>query len=420
MRAGAIVRSTTFFVILYWTSLNVSAQWVQQPGPFTGSVVTSMFLDGDLMMVGTQDSGSYRSRNGGSEWTRIKFSSDTISHSRACFTKSAMTIVAGVFSEGVYHSEDEGDTWTSGYNQFRDPSPPALLTNSLVTLRNKIWALGGGSYTSVDTGKSWSFFYDLGNINATGVVETESATYISAKGSFSDRDTLLVFAAGVYKSTNDGVSWSRCNQGLPSGSLTCLATSSGYLYAGAWPGVAVSDDGGSSWSISGDRNLNSKIQCVLAEREKVFAGTYDHGVIYSPDYGVTWRTFGTGLDNVNVYSLVSDSKTLFACTNKGLFCINIASTVFVQADDDASSAITVTPNPSERLVTITCAHAGIDPGSIRVTDMLGNCISAVPFLVNSVDPQSVTMDVSTFSNGVYSIQIETARGLEYARVMVVK
>lgn len=420
MKTRAIIRSIICFLMLYATSFNIDAQWVQQPGPFVGSAVTSLFLDGDLMMVGTQNSGSYRSLDGGSEWSRMKISCDSASRSRTCFTKSGSTIVAGVFSDGLYRSEDNGDTWTEVYDRYRDPAPPAPYTNSFVSVRNKIWALGGSSYTSVDTGKRWSFFYHLGNIIATGVVETESAIYISANGSFSDQDTLLVFAAGVYKSTNDGVSWSRCNQGLPSGSLTCLATADAYVYAGAWSGVAVSDDGGSSWNIFGDRSLNSKIQCVTAEREKVFAGTYDHGVIYSPDYGVTWRSFGTGLDNVTVYSLVSDSKTLFACTDKGLFRINIASTVSVQTDDDASGAITVTPNPSERLVTITCAHAGIDTRSIRVTDMLGNCISAVPFLVNSVDSQSVTMDVSTFSNGVYSIQVETARGLEHVRVMVVR
>lgn len=420
MKTRAIIRSIICFLMLCATSFNIDAQWVQQPGPFFGSAVTSLFLEGDLMMVGTQNLGSYRSLDGGSAWSRMKISSDTVFNSRTCFTKSGTTIIAGVFSDGLYRSEDNGDTWAEVYDRFRDFTSPAPYTNSFVTLRNKIWALGGTSYTSVDTGKRWSFFYGLGNINSTGVVETESATYISANGSFTDQNPLLVYAAGVYKSTNDGVSWSSCNKGLPSGSLTCLATADAFLYAGAWSGVAVSDDGGSSWSISGDRSLNSMIQCVIAEREKVFAGTYDHGVIFSPDYGVTWRSFGTGLDNVNVYSLVSDSKTLFACTNKGLFRTNIASTVSVQTDDDASGAITVTPNPSERLVTITCAHAGIDTRSIRVTDMLGNCISAVPFLVNSVDTQSLTMDVSTFSNGVYSIQIETARGLEHVRVMVVR
>jgi photosystem II stability/assembly factor-like uncharacterized protein len=420
MKPRFLHTAVVLFIILHCPSANILAQWVQQAGPFHGSAVTSLFIDGDFMLVGTRISGSYRSLDGGTTWTRMRISPDTVYPSQSCFTKTGSTIIAGVHSKGLYRSDDNGDTWTEVYDRFRDPSPPATYTTSFVTARNRIWALGAMTSSSIDTGKRWSFFFRLGNLVSTGLVETESAIYLSADGSFDSTDmgSQLRFAAGVYKSTNDGASWSRCNQGLPSGHIRCLATSDAYLYAGAWPGVAVSDDGGSTWRISGDISINGKILCMVADRERVFAGTFDHGVIYSPDYGVTWRTLGKGLDSVTVYSLVTDQRTLFACTSNGLYRSDISSAVSVHDDADESGTLSVVPNPGSGLVTITSAHSDINLQSIRLVDMLGTSISAAPFIVNTIDSRSVTVDVSAHPDGLYTIQFLTARGLEHARIVV--
>ena len=87
------------------------------------------------------------------------------------------------------------------------------------------------------------------------------------------------FGNGVYRSGNNGVSWTRCSNGL----------SDLYIYA-----LAIRDN-------------------------KFFAGTFRHGIFLSTDSGDSWIEVNNGLTSLDIRALALNETTVFAGTLKGVF-----------------------------------------------------------------------------------------------------
>ena len=139
-------------------------------------------------------------------------------------------------------------------------------------------------------------------------------------------------------------SWSQGSGGV--GRINCLTvdpTNSNILYVGAAiGGVWKSTNGGSSWTslTDGMSSLSASWICIdSGNTDRIYVaigdadgnGGYENfretGIIYTEDGGVTWRPTNFFFDpsnhrDLNVFKLLmdpSDSETMYACTDKGLF-----------------------------------------------------------------------------------------------------
>ncbi|MBX3278322.1 MAG: hypothetical protein KF868_10000 [Acidobacteria bacterium] len=131
------------------------------------------------------------------------------------------------------------------------------------------------------------------------------------------------FGGGVYRSIDDGQSWSPVNTGLTSFALYALALhpDANAIFLGTLnDGVYRSDDGGASW-IKRSNGLAGQAEDVYAlttHANSIYAGT-DDGVYATNDGGAVWTPVNEGLDEagLNVRALWSHNGTLYLGSELG-------------------------------------------------------------------------------------------------------
>lgn len=125
--------------------------------------------------------------------------------------------------------------------------------------------------------------------------------------------------SGVYSSIDNGNSW----QSLPAHSAFTQTTSGGiasidtFLFVGQiGKGVLRTTLHGHSWTFVNSGLSNYSIQDLIAENGTLYAATYGGGVFYSSDLGESWNNLfaNSGLDDLKVFSLASNSTMIFAGT----------------------------------------------------------------------------------------------------------
>ena len=132
---------------------------------------------------------------------------------------------------------------------------------------------------------------------------------------------------GIFKSTDNGMSWTKNNAGMDNLYVRALAidpASPSTIYAGtANGGVYKSTNGATSWdAISNGLNGEdvSSIAINPITSSTIYLGTYDGGVYKSTDGGTNWNAANTGLSNLKVRDLAIDPltpSTLYAATYGG-------------------------------------------------------------------------------------------------------
>jgi photosystem II stability/assembly factor-like uncharacterized protein len=110
---------------------------------------------------------------------------------------------------------------------------------------------------------------------------------------------------GIYKSTNNGDSWTQSNNGLTALDISALAAGKNDLvFAGTWgKGVFKSTNGSATWTSTWKSSQSPHINgVVVAANNNVWAAT-EHGLYKSVDDGVSWmHMFSYGkIRSVNVH-----------------------------------------------------------------------------------------------------------------------
>ncbi len=168
--------------------------------------------------------------------------------------------------------------------------------------------LGGGVYRSIDNGGSWT------PIN-TGLTNlTITALAINSSG--------YIFAGtdgnGVFRSTNNGDSWAPFSNGLTNTVVLALAVDSqNNIYAGTSSGGGIFklENNDSTWM---QRLQNEVVKAfAINSADWIFAGTNSGGVYRSKNYGVNWETVNTGLTIKNIWSLAVNNGSIFAGVDGG-------------------------------------------------------------------------------------------------------
>ncbi|HTY12333.1 MAG TPA: DUF4350 domain-containing protein [Bacteroidota bacterium] len=221
-------------------------------------------------------------------------------------------VLAGTKNDGIYRSLDGGATWTQALSVF----PVNDIVFHPTTPLTAYAATQAGLYVSYDAGASWSLT-PLTTPVSTIAIDVALPLLMFA----GDARPTLQGAAGVFKSTDGGLTWAASSTGLtvsrtitaliidPAGSLSGMT-----VYAGTdAAGVYSTSDGGSTWSAlatnAGLAGSGLRIHSLsLIQGLGLRAGT-SSGEYFCPG-GVQWIPFtGTSIaDSVVQCSLtVGDS-----------------------------------------------------------------------------------------------------------------
>ncbi|MBL0176925.1 MAG: hypothetical protein IPP94_16980 [Ignavibacteria bacterium] len=212
-------------------------------------------------------------------------------------------VLAGCESGGLYISTDDGLNWT----------PHPIVQN--VTVRRffmhgtRIYAgLQNGLLLSSDNGNTWTDIPVPSGQNGFGVA-------LNASGHL-----FIGGWEGVHRSTNGGKDWTDITAGLPEKRLMSLAISSAdVLYAGLYRrGLYRSTDQGGTWTEADPSLTGASVNRIAFEGSKIYIASSD-GVRISTDNGTSWEARNSGVTALNLECIVVLSAGSLAAAGSGGF-----------------------------------------------------------------------------------------------------
>lgn len=281
----------------------------------------------------------------------------------------------GACGEGLYRTEDGGDTWNKEFST-------GVSTLAMDPLDHDVVYLGttalGYVFRSEDGGDSWT------RISPGG--DDSFVDYVRDLGVDNNHQVFAVTSAGLFR-WDKGESWSLI-AGLPAESTQTIIIdnqpSSSVAYVGTkTQGVFFSDDGGSSWKGINDGLKASNITLLRINEgypRNLYAGTKDGGV---------WIT-----------ELTADAT-------------------FVSTSQGYEDTFKIFPNPNSGVFNIH-SHGNSDlKGCLQIINLLGEVVYADDhFRVPSNSSHEITVD--QISSGCYILIFKNNHQTITSKIMVEK
>ncbi|MBS1903748.1 MAG: T9SS type A sorting domain-containing protein [Bacteroidetes bacterium] len=182
-------------------------------------------------------------------------------------------IIGGNTADSIYASDDEGITWTG----------LAVTGGRIWQGANGVLLFAGdqGYLRSIDDGKTWTPF------TLTGVTEPPTQFYSTSGG------VLIVIAQYMYRSTDNGISWSKVVNGLPpilSYPLPIIEMQDGSLFLAnmfSYRSLCKSTDQGRTW-VADSQFINQEIQGIVVDRNGGALMARGLFTWLTTDFGKTW------------------------------------------------------------------------------------------------------------------------------------
>jgi uncharacterized protein (TIGR03437 family) len=284
--------------ISLFSSTNSGGTFAAADSSIPGAVFQVSINPSGASEVALTEAGIYRSVNGGASWSQefpAQFSSYGAEIARSPVAPE--TIYASLYS-GIYRSTDDGVDWT--YMGSANLSAQGLVADPLTA--GTLYMFGSNSpgspnvFKSTDGGKTWTA-EGLPVDTVTSMVATSDGALYAGGYTYTNGATNN---GGIYKSTNQGGSWSLVETGLPSNSYPYYKnglSASGTTVYFAQGNIYKTTNGGASWASTTGYAGAYLVAASPQNASDVYAFTYSNTVEESTDGGATWSSPGAGLPN---------------------------------------------------------------------------------------------------------------------------
>jgi hypothetical protein len=334
-------------------SVDGGLTWTNPSNSLTDSPVTAIALDASTeprtLYAGTGIGSIFASADGGLNWNRVfqlqpgnNQCNDSYNASTSCVFALAVdpttpsTVYAGT-SAGIYNSMDRGATWTTLSTGFA--SNPESVNDLDFDVGTLYAATADGIYKLVTGTTTWVQTAFTPNTHHVVVDPTTHTIYatVDPTNAFGDANS----AAGIYKSSDGGNSWTVVQPppgpSCPSNVLAInTSTNPPELYAdnpcSTYDSTAsfyVSRNGGITWSSAdnnssmqadpywgslGDPDAILKVDSAASPPTIYFASPEQGGFWMSKDHGNSWSPIWGFGDEGGIGAIVLDPSTATATT----------------------------------------------------------------------------------------------------------
>jgi hypothetical protein len=217
---------------------------------------------------------------------------------------SPLTIYAGADDDNggdVFKSVDGGATWTGSSNGLTDARVHALAVDPSTPSMVYAGTRTAGLFKTTNAGVSWSATA-LANvfISALAIDPVNPSTIYAGTD-----------ASGLYKSTNGGTSWTPVNNGLVTSAIHNIlinASTPSTVYVTTAAGIYKSTDGAANWTSATAGLFDPNVNAVVMDPRNpnlLFAATNSVGIFRSLNGGTFWLASNGGLPSSSLGILVT-------------------------------------------------------------------------------------------------------------------
>jgi len=283
-------------------------------------------FEGNTLFVGS-DGGIYKTSNGGTNWTFLNEGLAITQYYRISNAETNGDIMlAGSQDNGTHLLS--GGTWShefggDGMDNAIDPNDD---TNLFVSYQY------GNFFRSTNSGTNFS---SMIRPSDTGV---DGAWVTPIKIDETNTDIIYTGYDRIWKSTNDGVSWSDvAGSKLTTGNrllryIDVAKSNNQVLYTTDYTELWRSDNGGTTWTGLSEPDNNIRwIEIDPMDPQHVWLAA-DRDVYESTDGGSSWINISSNLPNVPMNTIVFDDGTadhLYVGTDFGIYYLDITTTNWV-------------------------------------------------------------------------------------------
>lgn len=337
--------------------------------------------------------------------------------------------------KGLFASADNGDTWSNVTFAATNTAGKAIRSVYYDSTGSKLYAGGDSAlFVSADLGNTWSVAYQVGD-RVNDIIRSGNRLLV-AYGAFgrggalwSDdafttantttdtmpkdvfyidgTNTFLGGVNGVYKSTDNGSTWTLAGTGFPASCrFFSMVSLGGTYFAGDvyGNGLYISSDNGATWS--------NRDSVVFHDFCQVFSMVETGGrIVLSIDGacnnsdpiktstdGTAWSSYLGNLTPAyySMLGLNSSGSCIFTFYRNRRMPFRYCTSTGIA--DLATADATLSPNPAHSSLTVRTGAAG--PAAIRVISTAGQVLSEL-----GTSTGTAQLDISTYAAGVYIVQI---------------
>lgn len=408
--------------LLLWQAPTVRSQW-QRVAALPQADMYSLYVNGNSIYAGG-DSIVYIGANNGATWTATNFVTTRAGGIEATIAANN-NLYVGTFARGVFVSSNNGQNWQSLNNGLTGLG--ALSLSAFAEKNGKLYAATNGAGVFVldfNNPVQWNSFSSNLPLNIAGSVH---ALIFSG-------NTLIAGAGAngfVYRFPEGATGWTEVPiipPIAPGLAALDLVNSGSRLFAATNNKVYRSDNDGQSWTFAGDGLVIGTESLIAAAGQTLFVGinfSLNRFNLYrSQDAGQTWQLAGE-FTNSYLYDLEVSGANLYAARIDGLWFAPLAT---VTVDDRAHESAPQTfvleqnyPNPFNPQTTISYVLPKAGAVTLKVYDALGREAAT---LVNresrAAGAHRVTFEAKNFPSGLYFYRLETAGFLAVKKMVLVR
>ncbi len=190
--------------------------------------------------------------------------------------------------------------------QWQLISPANFSAKTLVIKGDTIYAGYDGVYKSADNGASWTA------VNNGLINHTVNALEFNGNNLFAATDG----DDGLYLSTDFGANWTARDNGLPgySNYIATIKTIDSCIFVGNSAfGIYKSTNNGANWIPMNNGNTHNYIYSFIKKDAIIYAGG-SNGVCSSINNGANWNNVSTGISNYSLRSMTICGNNIYAGT----------------------------------------------------------------------------------------------------------